>query len=118
VVNGAIYKLDYDVLDGFAPIALLATNAHFILVKKDHPAKTVTELVAWLKANPGIGTSGTAGAGSTQHIAGLFFQQKTGTTFEHIPYRGGAPAMQDLVGGHVDLAPMHRKRCHMCAAAR
>ncbi|MBV8165264.1 MAG: tripartite tricarboxylate transporter substrate binding protein BugD [Alphaproteobacteria bacterium] len=103
VVNGAIYKLDYDVLDDFAPIALLATNAHFILVKKDHPAKTVTELVAWLKANPGIGTSGTAGAGSTQHIAGLFFQQKTGTTFEHIPYRGGAPAMQDLVGGRIDM---------------
>ncbi len=77
VVNGAIYTLDYDVLDGFAPIALLATNAHFILVKKDHPAKTVPELVAWLKANPGIGTSGTAGAGSTQHIAGLFFRCRT-----------------------------------------
>jgi tripartite-type tricarboxylate transporter receptor subunit TctC len=103
VVNGAIYKLDYDVLESFSPIALLATNAHFVLVKKDHPAKTLPELVAWLKANPGTGTSGTAGTGSTQHIAGLFFQQKTGTTFEHIPYRGGAPAMQDLVGGRIDM---------------
>jgi tripartite-type tricarboxylate transporter receptor subunit TctC len=103
VVNGAVYSLGYDVLEDFAPIALLATNAHFVLVRKEFPATTLRELVDWLKANPDRATSGTAGPGSTQHVAGLFFQQKTGTRFEHIPYRGAAPAMQDLVGGRIDM---------------
>ena len=68
------------------------------------PAKNLNELIAWLKANPGKASQGTAGVGSPAHVSGAFFQSLTGTRFEFVPYaRGAAPAMQDLIGGHVDL---------------
>src|SRR5262245_5587396 len=103
VLNGAIYKLPYDVVEDFAPVALLAANPQLIVVKAAMPARDLKELIAWLKANPGRATQGTAGVGSPAHVAGAYFQFATGTSFQFVPYRGGAPAMQDLVAGQIDL---------------
>jgi tripartite-type tricarboxylate transporter receptor subunit TctC len=67
------------------------------------PANTLQELITWLKANPGTATVGTSGVGSVGHIAGVFFEKMTGTRLRFVPYRGLAPAMQDLMTGTVDL---------------
>ncbi len=103
VLNGAIYSLQYDVVKDFEPIALLASNPQLIVAKKATPAKDLREFIAWLKANPGKATQGSAGIGSPAHVSGAYFQSASGTTFQFAQYRGAAPAMQDLVGGHVDL---------------
>jgi tripartite-type tricarboxylate transporter receptor subunit TctC len=103
VLNGAVYNLQYDIVKDFEPIALLASNPQLIVGKKAAPAKDLKELIAWLKANPEKATQGTAGVGSPSHVSGAYFQRATGTTFQFAQYRGAAPAMQDLVGGHVDL---------------
>src|SRR5262249_52048063 len=65
--------------------------------------KNAQELIAWLKANPGKASAATVGAGSAAHICLLYFQQKTSTNFQLVPYRGGAPVMQDLVAGQIDM---------------
>ena len=101
VLNGAIYPLQYDVLKDFEPIALVASNPQLIISKNGVPAKDLRELIAWLKGNEA--SQGTAGAGSAAHVAGAYFQKETGTRFQFVPYRGAAPAMQDLLGGQVDL---------------
>jgi len=103
VVNGAVYKLSHDVLKDFEPIAPISTNAYLIVARNDLPAKDLQGLVAWLKANPDKASEGTAGAGSPQHVGGVFFQNLTGTRFQFVPYRGAAPAMQDLLAGQIDL---------------
>jgi tripartite-type tricarboxylate transporter receptor subunit TctC len=103
VVNGAIYQLNYDLLNDFAPISLIATNSYFIVARNTVPANDLTGFIAWLKANPDKASEGTAGAGSPQHIGGIFFQKATGTRFQFVPYRGAAPAMQDLLAGQIDL---------------
>ncbi|AMN44679.1 tripartite tricarboxylate transporter substrate-binding protein [Rhodoplanes sp. Z2-YC6860] len=103
VLNGAVYKLDYDVVRDFQPIALLASNPQLIVARKDFPARDLSDFVGWLRANPNKATQGSAGIGSPAHVSGAYFQQSTGTQFQFAQYRGAAPAMQDLVGGHVDL---------------
>ncbi len=103
VANGAIYKLTYDVRTDFTPIALISENPLLIVASKKTPAANLKELIAWLKANPGKATQGTSGVGSVGHVAGLFFDKMTGTTHNYVPYRGLAPAMQDLTAGNVDL---------------
>jgi tripartite-type tricarboxylate transporter receptor subunit TctC len=103
VVNGAIYKLPYDVTTDFEPIALLPAQPMLVAARKTMPANDLRDLIAWLKANPDKATKGTAGIGSIGHIAGLFFQKQTGTRFQFVPYRGAALVMQDLVAGHIDL---------------
>src|SRR5215210_5161966 len=103
VLNGAIYSLSYDLENDFAPVALLADNPLLILGKKSLPAGNLQELITWLKANPDKASEGTSGVGSASHVTGLFFQGATNTRFQFIPYRGTAPAMQDLVAGHIDL---------------
>jgi tripartite-type tricarboxylate transporter receptor subunit TctC len=103
VLNGAIYSLQYDVVKDFQPIALVATNPQLIVAKKATTARDLGELIVWLRANPGKASAGTVGAGSSQHMSGLLFQQMTGTNFQSVPYRGGAPAIQDLVAGQIDL---------------
>jgi tripartite-type tricarboxylate transporter receptor subunit TctC len=103
VVNGAVYKLSHDVLKDFEPIAAISTNAYLIIAKNALPASDLQGLIGWLKANPDKGSEGTAGAGSPQHVGGVFFQNLTGTRFQFIPYRGAAPAMQDLLAGQIDL---------------
>jgi tripartite-type tricarboxylate transporter receptor subunit TctC len=103
VLNGAIYSLQYDVVKDFEPIALLASNPQLIVAKKATPANDLKEFIAWLKASPGKATQGGAGIGSPSHVSGVYFQRASGTTFQIVQYRGAAPAMQDLVGGHIDL---------------
>ncbi len=104
VVNAAVYQLPYDVLADFEPIALVASTPWLIAAKKDLPANDLKGLIAWLKANPGKASSGTAGPGSPSHIGGILFQQITGTSFQFVPYRGTAPALADLVAGQIDMA--------------
>ena len=103
VVNGAVYPLPYDLLKDFEPIALIASNSYLIVAKNAVPANDLTGFIAWLKANPDKAFEGTAGAGSPQHVGGVFFQKATGTRFQFVPYRGAAPAMQALVAGEIDL---------------
>jgi tripartite-type tricarboxylate transporter receptor subunit TctC len=101
VLNGAVFTLPYNLLDDLAPIALLTSNPQLIVAGKAVPANNLTELIAWLKANPGKASQGTAGAGT--RVSGAFFQSLSSTSFAFVPYRGSAPAMQDLIGGQIDL---------------
>jgi tripartite-type tricarboxylate transporter receptor subunit TctC len=103
VVNGAIYALPYDVLNDFEPILLTSRNVQVIVARKTMPANDLKSLIAWLKANPDMAAAGTSGVGSPQHVMGVFFQNATGTHFRFVPYRGAAPAMQDLLAGQIDL---------------
>jgi tripartite-type tricarboxylate transporter receptor subunit TctC len=103
VVNGVVYALKYDVANDFEPISLIATNPLLIVAKKATPADKLSELIAWLKANPDKATQGTTGAGSALHVAGVFFQKETGARLPFVAYRGGALAMQDLVSGQIDM---------------
>ena len=103
VLNGAILKLPYDVVDDFEPVALIAMGTQLIVGRKSLEASNLKEMIAWLKANPGKATAGTAGAGTGAHVAGVFFKDKTGTDFQFVPYRGAGPAMIDLVAGQIDI---------------
>jgi tripartite-type tricarboxylate transporter receptor subunit TctC len=103
VVNGAIYTLPYDLKSDFVPIALLAQAPQVVVARKALPANDLQGLIVWLKANPGKATIGTAGVGSPPHIAAVFFLKLTGTDAQIVSYRGGAPAVQDLVAGQIDI---------------
>jgi tripartite-type tricarboxylate transporter receptor subunit TctC len=103
VLNGAIYKLPYDVLTDFEPVSLIADSPLVMVTRKSMPAKDLGELIAWLKANPDKASQGTSGVGGPSHVAGLLFQKETGTRFQLVPYRGAAPAMQDVAAGQVDM---------------
>jgi tripartite-type tricarboxylate transporter receptor subunit TctC len=104
VVTGATYqKLPYDLLNDLQPLALLSDAPFFLAARKAFPADDLKGLIAWMKANPGRASFGNAGNGSITHVSSLLFMDMTGTTAQPVPYRGGAPAMQDLVGGQIDL---------------
>jgi tripartite-type tricarboxylate transporter receptor subunit TctC len=103
VVNGAIYALPYDVLNDFEPILLTSRNVQVIVARKTMPANDLKDFIAWLKANPDMAAAGTSGVGSPQHVMGVLFRNATGTHFRFVPYRGAAPAMQDLIAGQIDL---------------
>jgi tripartite-type tricarboxylate transporter receptor subunit TctC len=103
VANGVAYTLPYDLLTDFEPIAPLTTQPILIVAKKVMPGDGLKGLIAWLKANPDKATAGTTGVRSPQHVAAISFQNKTGTRFGFVPYRGGAPALQDLMAGQIDL---------------
>jgi tripartite-type tricarboxylate transporter receptor subunit TctC len=103
VINGAIYPLQYDLLKDLQPLAMIATNPMLIVANASLPVKDLNGLVAWLKANSDKASAGTAGVGSASHMGGLYFQKATGTSFQYVPYRGTAPAMQDLVGGQIQF---------------
>jgi tripartite-type tricarboxylate transporter receptor subunit TctC len=104
VTNGALYRLPYDLVTDFEPIALVGSIPLVIAAKKAMPASDLTEFIAWLKANPNKASQGIAGVGSTTHIYGILFQKATGTRFQFIPYRGVAPAVLDLVAGNIEMA--------------
>lgn len=103
VVNPAVYQLNYDVLKDFEPLALIATNPQIVTVRNGLPANSLRELAAHVKANPDTVTAGTAGVGAASHVAGIYFEQKTGGKLRFIPYRGAGPALQDLMAGQIDL---------------
>jgi len=96
--------LPYDTLQDFVALTLVAETAGMVLgVHPSVPAKSVQELVALAKAKPGQLTFGSAGNGNTLHLAGELFKMATGTNLTHVPYKGAAPALNDLLGGHIDM---------------
>ena len=102
--NLALYRnLPYDPVKAFAPVALLATVPIVLVVNPSLPVKNVGELVALAKAKPGTLNFGSAGIGSTNHLAGELLKSMTGIDIVHVPYKGDAPAMSDLVGGHIPM---------------
>ena len=103
VLAGAIYSLPYDLVKDLEPVALLAFDPLMIVGRKSMPGSDLKELIAWLKANPGKASQGNPGTGSLGQVIGVLFQKETGTQFQSVPYRGGGPALQDLVAGHIDL---------------
>ena len=100
---GAMYTLPFDYLKDFEPVSMLSIGPLWIIGRKDFPAKDMKELIAWLKANPGKASVGTIGAGSGAHMCMVYFANLTGTSMQYVPYRGAAPAMQDLTAGQIDL---------------
>jgi tripartite-type tricarboxylate transporter receptor subunit TctC len=103
VLTGALYALRWDLVKDLEPLAPLVSEPLMIVGRKGIPAESLSELIAWLKANPDKASQGTAGVGNVGHIAGVFFQRETNTHFEFVPYRGGGPALQDLLAGNIDL---------------
>lgn len=103
VFNGALYTLSYDLVADFEPIALLSTQPALFVAKKTLPPNTLTEFIAWLKANPDKATQGIPGSGTTGQFWGVSFQRQTGVRFQFVPYRGAGPAMQDLVAEQIDF---------------
>jgi tripartite-type tricarboxylate transporter receptor subunit TctC len=91
VGSGAIYPVQYDLLKDFDPVALIATTTLWIVARKDFPAQNLNEFVAWVRAHPNTASAGTVGVGSANHICAIFLQNGTGTQFQVVPYRGGAP---------------------------
>jgi tripartite-type tricarboxylate transporter receptor subunit TctC len=114
-INGLLYKkINYDPA-AFEPIALLGYSPMVLAVRKDFPVKTISELIAYAKGNPGKLNFASQGNATTSHLSLELFQQQTGSKVSHVPYRGTAPAAADLVAGHVDalfaeiatLIPLH-----------
>jgi tripartite-type tricarboxylate transporter receptor subunit TctC len=102
VLNGVTYALKYDLLNDFEPVALLSTAPFILAANNTMPAKDLKEFIIWLKANPDKASQGTP-VGSMPHVGGVLFQKDTGTRFQFVPYRGGAPALQDLVAGNIEM---------------
>jgi tripartite-type tricarboxylate transporter receptor subunit TctC len=103
VLAGAAYPVPYNPLKDLKPIALVSHNPQMIISNTAVPARDLKELVAWIKANQAKVTQGTTGAGSAPHVSGALLQNMIGVRYRFIPYRGGAPAIQDLMAGHIDL---------------
>jgi len=103
MANGAIYKLNYDLVKDFEPIGLIATQPFFIAARKDMPASNLKELVAWLKVNGNKTNEGHSGIGSPSHVAGLLLQKAINTAWTMVPYRGAGEASQALLSGQIDL---------------
>jgi len=103
VVNASVYTLPYDTLKDFEPISMLSNGPMIIMSRNSLPAKNLTELLAWIKANPDTMTFGTGGLASPPHVAGLSLQAVTGNKFQFIPFRGSAPALQQVIGGQLDV---------------
>lgn len=103
-INGALYeKMPYDMVKGFAPIALVASAPNLLVVNNDLPVKSVPDLIAYLKANPNKLSFGSPGIGSSVHVSGELFKSMTGTSMTHVPYKGRQFAIPDLVGGNIQL---------------
>lgn len=93
----------FDPIKDFTPLAIVAMNPIALVVHPSVPAKDLNELVAWIKANPGKGGFGSSGTGSPHHLAGELLKARTGAPLIHVPYRGGGPALNDLMGGQISL---------------
>ncbi|MBL0420685.1 tripartite tricarboxylate transporter substrate binding protein [Ramlibacter sp. AW1] len=103
-VNPALYpKLPYDTNTAFAPLAVLAIFPNVLVCNPAFPAKTVGELVRMAKEKPGSIAYASSGNGSAQHLAGALFEDRAGVTLQHVPYKGGGPAMNDVMAGQVPL---------------
>jgi tripartite-type tricarboxylate transporter receptor subunit TctC len=103
-INASLYsKLNYNLATDFAPITLLATTPHILVVHPSVPAKSVRELIALAKASPGKLDYGSSGSGSSAHLAAALFGNMAGVKMNHIPYKGGGPAVIALIGGEVSV---------------
>jgi tripartite-type tricarboxylate transporter receptor subunit TctC len=103
VLNAAVQTLPYDVTADFEPVALLPSYALLIVSKNAVPATDLKGLTAWIRGNAGKVTQGTVGYGTAQHLCGLSMQKTIGATWQLVPYRGGAPVMQDMLAGQIDI---------------
>ena len=103
MLTGGLYALSFDLLKDLEPIILIGSEPLLIVGRKNLPADDLKGLIVWLKANPDKASVGIAGVGAAGHLAGISFQKETGTRFEFVPYRGNAPAMQDLLAEHIDF---------------
>jgi tripartite-type tricarboxylate transporter receptor subunit TctC len=103
MANGVIYPLQYDLVQDFEPIALIATQPFMIVARKTMPANNLQELIAWLKANSGKASEGNSGVGTPSHVAGILFQNLIGTRWTMVPYRSAGLSIQDLVAGQIDV---------------
>ncbi len=103
VFNGAIYQLNYDVEKDFEPIALLSSNPHVVVTRLSLPAADLKGLIGWLMANQQKVSAGSAGVGSSTHMGAILFGNFIGARMAIIPYRGAAPAIQDVIAGQTDL---------------
>ncbi|MBL0419100.1 tripartite tricarboxylate transporter substrate binding protein [Ramlibacter sp. AW1] len=100
----ALYKLPFNVQNDFAPVAMVGYSPHLLVTSSNVPANTTAELIAWAKANKGkVNFAAAAGMGSATHLAGVVFAQRAGIDWGYVPYKGGAQAMTDLVGGQIDV---------------
>src|SRR5512141_2798703 len=103
ITRHMVAKLPYNIEKDFQPIALVARGHLLLAVSPKLPVHSVKELVEYAKKNPGKLTNASSSNGSPGHVGGELFKYMTGTQIQHVPYRGGAPAINDLVAGHVDL---------------
>lgn len=104
VINPSLFrKLPYDTETAFSPVAVVASAPNALVVSKDFPAKNVAELIALAKKEPGKLSFGSSGIGGANHLSGELFKQMAGIDIVHIPYKGAAPAMNDLLGGHIPI---------------
>ncbi len=103
MLTGGLYALPFNLLKDLEPIILIGSEPLLIVGKNGLPADDLTGLIAYLKANPDKLSVGIAGVGATGHLTGIAFQRATGTKFQFVPYRGNAPAMQDLLAGQIDF---------------
>jgi tripartite-type tricarboxylate transporter receptor subunit TctC len=105
VTNKSLFKdLSWDPIRDFAPIGMVATSPHLLVVPPKNPAKSVAELLKDVRAHPGKLSYASAGYGTTFHFAADIFKDETHTFILHVPYRGGGPALQDTLGGQVDMS--------------
>jgi tripartite-type tricarboxylate transporter receptor subunit TctC len=117
-INAALYSnLNFDFMRDIAPVICAARLAYVVVVHPSVPAKTIPEFIAYARANPGKINYGSAGPGTPQNIACELFKMMTGVELVHVPYRGGAPAITDLVGGHLHVifAPLSESIEHIKA---
>jgi tripartite-type tricarboxylate transporter receptor subunit TctC len=103
MLTGGFYALPFDLLKDLEPVIEIGSEPLLIAGKKTLPADDLKGLIAYLKANPDKASVGIAGVGAAGHLAGIAFQKETGTKFQFVPYRGNAPAMQDLLAGQIDF---------------
>ena len=103
MLTGGLYTLPFDLMKDLEPVIEIGSEPLLIVGKNSLPADDLKGLIAWLKANPDKASVGVAGVGATGHLTGIAFQKATGTKFQFVPYRGNAPAMQDLLAGQIDF---------------
>lgn len=103
MLTGGLYALPFDLLTDLEPVIQIGSEPLLIVAKKNLPADNLKGLITYLKANPDKASVGIAGVGATGHLTGIAFQKATGASFQFIPYRGNAPAMQDLLSGQIDF---------------
>lgn len=104
-INKSLYKtLSYDTTKDFAPISLVASSSLMLVANPNVPVKTASELIAYSKANPGKVNFGSSGTGTPLHLGGELFNTEAGTNIVHVPYKGAAPALTDVIGGQIQTA--------------